>query len=260
MINVNGKDKYWLRVIVPIKLPEDNPVVDVLKKDVESVLPDDVFVEVVHLDTGSACIECRAQLEENAPHVMRLVQNSGKKQEKGLIDGIFVSDMDMCGVEASRELVDIPVIGGFRASAYTAMLLGQKFSIISITPSIKEYQVEHCRTFGIESNFASIIPTNLAVEKLIDSYTDSSKRDDIVENVLKHVLNAINESGADSIIFGCTGFINIAEEVHEKLKTNYDINIPILPPNKTAILYLYNLVKNNFMQSRQTYYKFNGKI
>ena len=38
----------------------------------------------------------------------------------------------MCGIAPSREVVEIPVIGAFRASAYTAMMLSERFSIITI--------------------------------------------------------------------------------------------------------------------------------
>jgi Asp/Glu/hydantoin racemase len=37
--------------------------------------------------------------------------------EKDGFDGIWLTDFDMCGVEAAREVIDIPIIGGFPAAA-----------------------------------------------------------------------------------------------------------------------------------------------
>jgi Asp/Glu/hydantoin racemase len=243
--------KIKLRIIVPGNTEQFN---EYILKSAKSVIPENVELDIKNITGGNDCIECRYNLMQNAPYVIKAV----KEAEKDKIQGIFVSDMDFCGVEVAREVTDIPIIGGFRANAFTAMALAQKFSIITITESIADYQIEHIRAFGIEPNFASIRATKIPVNVLAGMYTDSLYKGEVIQKVTDESLKAIKEDGADAIIFGCTGFVDIADQVAENLKSE-GYNIPVLDPNKVAINFLYTIVSNKLMQSRLTYFKHNIK-
>jgi Asp/Glu/hydantoin racemase len=154
----------------------------------------------------------------------------------------------MCGVEAAREVVDIPVIGGFRASAFTAMMLSQKFSIITILESTLAMQLEHISCFGLSANFASIRAIDCPVSELEDV-------DKVAELVLGECVKAVEGDGAQSFILGCTGFIGIAARVREKLRQKYGGFIPVMDPNMTAMGYLVLLARNGLSQSRRCYSK-----
>lgn len=233
------KDKYKMKIIIPIN---DNAYNQELKEVAQSVAPVDLDIVVDNIKKGNTSIESRWDRMTNAPHVVDLVVES----EKQGFDGVFVSDFDYCGVEPARELVNIPVIGGFRSSAYTAMMLSERFSIITIMSSVVDLQRSHTRLFGIEPNFASIIPINLPVHEL-------SQRELVIEKVFESSIKAIEEDGADSIILGCTGFMHIAEGVGKKLFDKYKVNIPVIDPNMAAVSYLYMLMRNGQYQSRLTY-------
>lgn len=243
--------KIKLRIIMPLSTDEFNNYV---YDSVSKVIPSNVELDVRHIGGPDSFIEYRYNLMQKEPYVVNAIieaQNEG-------IDGIFVSDMDFCGVEVAREVVDIPVVGGFRPSAYTAMSLAQKFSIITVTKSIKDYQIEHIRAFGINENMASIRPTKIDVEILSQMYTNPKAKAEVIKIVADECLNAILNDGADAIIFGCTGFVDIAEEVY-KILLDKGYNIPVLDPNKVAINFLYNIVSNGLMQSRTTYCKYEIK-
>ena len=237
-----------LRIIMPLNTDEFNKYV---YDSVSKVIPSNVDLDIRHIGGPDSFIEYRYNLMQKEPYVVKAIieaQNDG-------VDGVFVSDMDFCGVEVAREVVDIPVIGGFRPSAFTAMSLAQKFSIITVTKSIKDYQIEHIRAFGINENMASIRSTVIDVELLSKMYIDPKAKEKVVKIVSEECLNAILNDGADAIIFGCTGFVDIAEEVYKVLLAK-GYNIPVLDPNKIAINFLYNIVSNRLMQSRITYCKY----
>ncbi|MGM0509345.1 MAG: aspartate/glutamate racemase family protein [Fusobacteriota bacterium] len=237
-----------LRIIVPANTDKFNKYI---LESPRSVIPESVDLDIKNITGGNDYIACRYNIMQNEPHLVKAAKES---QDEG-VQGIFVSDMDFCGVEVAREVLDIPIIGGFRPSAFTAMSLGQKFSIITITESIMDYQIEHIRAFGITQNFASIRPTQIPVPVLSGMYTNPTYKGEVIEKVTSESKKAIEEDGADAIIFGCTGFIDIASEVHRNLKTDgYDV--PVLDPNKVGINFLYTLVNNKLMQSRLTYYKY----
>lgn len=234
---VNSKMK--IKIIVPINN-------DIFNKEIEQAVQSfkapDMEVDVENIDNGTKSIESRYDISINTPYVIEKAQQAVADH----FDGIFITDMDMCGAEVVRELVDIPVIGGFRASAYTAMMIAQKFSIVTVLDNVIAMQIEHVRAFGIEPNFASIRAINIPVTGLTDKKTAIAK-------VYEESIKAIEEDGAQSIIFGCTGMIGIAQPVAQLLAA-YGKPAPVIDPTFAALSYLELLIRNQLSQSRLTYF------
>ena len=235
-----------LLLIIPIYfecLEAKEKVFKRMRDHLEPVLDKQTHLDILSLPKGATpSIECR--LDRNINSTM-IVQMALQAEESGY-DGIFVSDMDMCGVDLCREVVSIPVIGGFRASAHTAMLLADTFSIITILDNVVSMQKGHIHHFGLADRFASIRVANVPVSELIDDPNQT------ISILAKEALKAIQNDGAHSIIFGCTGFIDVAEKVQGLLlESGYDI--PVIDPNRAAINNLEILVKNKIKQSKKTY-------
>lgn len=228
-----------IRIIVPANTTVFNQRI---KDAVLPVLPPDVSVDVVNITAGQPHIQNRTDLTINAPHVIALA----KKAEQEGIDGIFVTDFDFCGVEPSRENVNIPVIGGFRPSALIAISLSMKIGLITILDSVAAMQEQHFRNFGILENLACILTIDVPVKQLSNTKL-------VIKKVHQKAREAIKQ-GAQSIILGCTGFIDVAGPVSALLKADgYDI--PVVDPNHAGITYVIMLVRNQLKQSRLTYYK-----
>ena len=230
-----------LKIIIPVNTTAFTSLV---YEAIQPVLTPEMKVDCEPINAGTGYIESRADLATNAPHVIALA----KKTETQGYDGIFVTDMDMCGVEAARQTISIPIIGGFRASAYTAMLLAQKFSIMTIA-DVVDLQNEHIRAFGIINNLASIRPLSVRVPDLVDP----DRHQQILDDLIKESIHAIKEDGAGAITFGCTGFIHYADELAASLQQKTGKSIPVMDPNQVALSYLALLVKNKLSQSQITY-------
>ena len=231
--------KIRAKIIVPVNNTSFcEPILNAAKQ----VCPADVHLDIEAISAGTPYIESRYDLAKNASHVVQLARRA---EEEGYA-GVFVSDMDMCGVEQSREVIDIPIIGGFRASAYTAMMLGQRFSIITVK-GVRDLQEEHVRAFGISQNLASIRPLDKNVSDLSNPA--------IIDAVTLEAERAVEADQADCIMFGCTGFINVARAVSDNLVTRFGKSIPVIDPNHAAISYLLMLIRNGLSQSRCTYPK-----
>lgn len=232
------KDKIRICIIIPVHTNIFNTL---LKESIDEICPADVEFEIKHIEGGRPHIQNRTDYYINSPLILKVAEAQQKN-----FDGIFVTDFDFCGVEAARENVDIPVIGGFRPQAMAAISLSEKIGLITLADSIVAMQEEHFRNFGILPNLACIIPTNLGVHQL-------TKTKHVIQVVYDKAKEAI-KLGAESIILGCTGFIGIAKPVSKMLKEDgYDI--PVTDPNHMAFTFLVALVRNNLMQSRLTYYK-----
>ncbi len=230
---------FKMKIIIPIN---DSAYNQELAEVARSVAPPDLEVDVTNITQGNSSIESRWDRMVNAPYVVDLAIEA---QQQGY-HGVFVSDFDYCGVEEAREVISIPVIGGFRPSAFTAMSLAERFSIITVLTSVEDMQREHVRSFGIEPNFASIIPVNLPVHEL-------SEKEKVIQRVYECSIKAIDEDGADAILLGCTGFMHIAAPVADKLAAKYQLSIPVIDPNMAAVSYLYMLMRTHQTQSRLTY-------
>lgn len=235
-----------LLLIIPIHFENDfmkNRVFDRMRDFLLPVLDSRTELEIRSLPKGATpSIECRLDRNINSTLVVQMAMQA---EEEGF-DGIFVSDMDMCGVDLCREVLTIPVIGGFRACAHSAMLLADRFSIVTILDNVVSMQRGHIHHFGLSQRLASVRVANVPVCDLIDDPSQA------VPSLVDEAVKAIEEDGADSIIFGCTGFIDVAWKVQQELALK-GYNIPVIDPNRTAINTLELLVKNGNSQSKATY-------
>lgn len=232
---------YRICIVAPVNTDAYN---DRIRKAIATVQPPDVEITVRNIDAGHDCIENRWNLVTNAPAVVRLVATL----EASGFDGVFVTDFDMCGVEACREVVDIPVLGGFVPCAFTALSLSQRFSILTILDSTKGMQFDHVRHYGLMENFASIRSINCKVEDLSDL-------DKVVKHLYETGLVAIREDGAESLLLGCTGFVGVASRVQNELAKTLKAFVPVIDPNQAAFGMLVSMVRAGLRPSRLCYSK-----
>jgi allantoin racemase len=230
-------------ILAPVNTDHYNQM---LLDAVKPVIPPDVTVEVRNITQGHDCIESRTDWLQNGYPVVQLA----KAIEQEGFDGIWLSDFDMCGVEAARECINIPIIGGFPTSAFTALALSQRFSIITILDSTLAMQRGHPQTYGIEDDFASIRAIDCPVN-------DLANIDVVVGKAFEAALKAIQEDGAQSILLGCTGFVGVAERVSTLLMQTLQTYVPVIDPNQAGFSFLVSLVRMKLRPSRLCYSAYN---
>ncbi|MGA7777552.1 MAG: aspartate/glutamate racemase family protein [Paraburkholderia sp.] len=230
-------------VLVPVNTSQYN---DRIMKAIAPVVPPDVQVEIRNITQGHPDIESRTNWLQNGMPVVELAQTIANDG----FDGIWLTDFDMCGVEAAREVIDIPIIGGFPASAFAALMLSQRFSIITILQSTLAMQRGHPQTYGIQDTFASIRAIDCPVAQL-------ENVDVVVVRTFEAALKAIKEDGAQSILLGCTGFVDVASRVSTLLSEALGVYVPVLDPNQAGFSFLVSLLRMRVRPSRLTYSKVN---
>ena len=228
-----------LAIIAPVNTAQYN---ERLLQSVQGVLPPDFSVEVRNINQGHDCIENRTDWLQNGYPVVQLAV---QLQQEGF-EGIWLSDFDMCGVEAARECINIPIVGGFPTSAFTALTLSQRFSIITILPSTVAMQQGHVLTYGQTENFASIRAINCPVDQL-------GNVDVVTVLVFEQAMKAISEDGAQSILLGCTGFVGVAAKVAGMLQDALQTYVPVIDPNQAGFSMLVSLVRMGLRPSRLCY-------
>lgn len=208
------------------------------------VVPSDVQVAIRNITQGHPCIENRTNWLENGMPTVTLARTLATEG----YDGIWLTDFDMCGVEAAREVIDIPIIGGFPPSAFTALALSQRFSIITVLQSTLAMQRAHVTAYGLTEGFASIRAVNCTVPQL-------DHVDTVVALTFEQALAAVKQDGAQSILLGCTGFVDVARRVAVLLEETLGTYVPVIDPNQAGFGLLVSLVRMRLRPSRLTYSK-----
>jgi allantoin racemase len=178
----------------------------------------------------------------NIPYILERV----KEAEEGGYDAVVIDCMADPGLDAARELVNIPVVGANESSCHLAAQIAPKFSIINIIPNV-EYRLRILATqYGFLQHLASIVNVSIPVLELT---RDPEKS---IAKITEAAEKAVREDGASAIVFGCTGMASLVEEVKSQLKAK-GLNIPVIEPLRAAIYNAVAWVLMGVNQSKEAY-------
>jgi Asp/Glu/hydantoin racemase len=121
-------------------------------------------------------------------------------QDRGY-DAVCIDTMSDSGLAALRSELDIPVIGPGRAAMLTAMMLGNRFSIVAMWPHWRHLYDKHLTELGFQRHCASI--------RSIDVTPDNQallggKEDETFPLLLACAQACIDQDGAEVILLGST--------------------------------------------------------
>jgi len=183
-----------------------------------------VKLDAASLDKGTASIEDAYDEAINTPYILEKV----KKAEEEGYNAVVIDCFGDPGLDAARELVNIPVLGANEASCHLAAQLAPKFSIINILPETEHLIRSLVTKYGLLQSLASMITINIPVlalekdpEKTVAAITQAAEK-------------AVKEDGAYAIVLGCTGMSSLIEGVKSQLETK-GIKIPVIEPLRAAI-------------------------
>lgn len=226
-------------IVVPVDHADFNQLA---KEEAESVAAPDTKITVVNLDYGPKSIESRYAEFLATGDILKKAQQA----QKDGFDGVFVDCFGEPGVGVVRELVDIPIVGGFEPAVLTAMLISRKFSIVTILRNVNPMAESLAKDLGILGNIASIRDVNIPVLELKD-------QDNLKKALIEQSQKAIDKDSAEAIVLGCTGMLHVAKEV-ERILAELGKPAPVIDPTTAAVTMLQSLIRNKLSQSRLTYF------
>lgn len=232
-------------VIIPIVGTQFNQG---LKGEVEQVLAPDFTADFANTTQGTCFIQSRYAEFLNTESIISLAVDA----EKNGYDGIYVDCFGSPGVAIVRELVDIPVLGGFDSAVLMASSIAQKFSIVTVVPSVIPLIEDEIRELGMSQNITSIRDVQMPVK-------DLGNKEKLIEHLFEQSKLAIEQEGAEAIVLGCTGMIDVVDAVASKLKAA-NLPAPVVDPSHAAITMLQSLIRSGLSQSRLTYFKSDAKL
>jgi allantoin racemase len=227
-----------IRIIIPLRTNIYNSLQ--LNEALQFKAPD-TEIDIVNLDADPKNPESifEAVLDEHL-----LVKEAIQAEKEG-IDGVFISCFGEPAVDASRGLLKIPVVGGFQPAALIASSVSCRWSIITVRKECIPAIWFLARRLSIAACIASIY----AIDIPLESHHDEKI---LEERLLIEIEKAVDKDGAEAIVLGCTGFLDVSKKLAQKMAEKQK-PVPVVNPTASAIGYLEQLIRSGISHSPLTY-------
>lgn len=158
-------------------------------------------------------------------------------------DALCIDTMSDSGVSALRSVLDIPVIGPGRASYLTALMLGNRFSVLTQWDPWMALYKKGIQELGIAHLCASVrsINTPPDVENLL-----GGKEEVVFPKLVEEGLRCV-EDGADVVCLGSTTM----HQAHAHLAEN--LPVPVINPGPLTYKLAETMLGLRLTQSRTAY-------
>lgn len=200
----------------------------------------DTVVDVDVIPEGQYSIESEYDEAINAPQVVRLCK---KAAEEGY-DGIYVDCFGDPGVRAARECVSIPVFGGFEPAMLMALGLGDKVGIVTVLQNVIPLIEGNIAKAHLGGRTTKVRAVNMPV-------ADLENTEKLIENLVPECIKSI-EDGAAVIVLGCTGMIDVSENVQARLLAE-GFDVPVVEAARAALNTVEMYAKMKLRHSGLTY-------
>lgn len=200
----------------------------------EAVKRDDCTVTVICPSRGPVTIESSYDEAYAIAPTIDLVKEANKENYDAIILACFCD----VGIEAAKEISSIPVLSLEETTLSVALLLGNKFGIMTEKRPRVAMKELHVRRHGLLERMASIRPLELSVAELAAD-PERTKAAGIALGQ-----RMLEEDGAEVIIMGCAAMAGYSDDLERELQ------VPVLDPLKVTLKVAEALVDMGVTHSR----------
>lgn len=194
------------------------------------------------ITSGPGSIECEFEAAMSVPGT---IEKAIEAEREGA-HAIIIDCMGDPGLRAVREVVSIPVLGPAETSMHVAAMLGHRFSVITVLRRLRASFENEAAIYGLSTKLASVRHVDIPVLELEDDLPTTQAR------LVEQAVIAVEQDGAEAVIFGCTGLMGCAAAVRQGLLAK-GIDIPVVDPIPTAVSVAAALARVGLSQSKLTY-------
>jgi allantoin racemase len=212
-----------------------------VRREVAQWVSPELVIDVVKVQRGVVSIESEYDEALAGPGILEAVQQAAADGA----DAVFITCFGDPAVHAAREVVDIPVVGGFEPAMLTALSLGDHVGIVTVLPNVVPMINGLVRRYGLSSRCTDVRIVDLPVLSL-------DEPDKLLALLHREATAAIESGNVDVIVLGCTGMIGVARELQTRLESDGTF-VPVVDPTGTALLWLEKLTRLGLRASRATY-------
>ncbi|MEM0090676.1 MAG: aspartate/glutamate racemase family protein [Nitrososphaerota archaeon] len=224
-----------IKVIVPVSTDFWN---DLVRDAYEKHKDPGTEIDIINIKRGPESIE---QIYDDSWAALPALLEVEKAEKEGCAAAIIYCFGDPA-LLAAKEAVSIPVVGLCEPSIHVASMLGRKFSIIGVGGKVGYgLMIDNVTRYGLLHKLASVRLTDI---KVLDIRKEFNK---LVKILTEEGKKAIEVDGADVLVLGCGGLLNIADILQEKL------GAPVIDPGLVALKVAELLAKLKLRQSKIAY-------
>lgn len=199
-----------------------------------------VEVDICGVTEGPASVESMYEEYLSIPATAKKMY----QLEKEGYDAAILGCAGDPGLDGIREITSkMVVVGPGQTSMLIGAMLGNRFSVLTVTDSTIASSYELAHKAGVAAKLASVKAVNVPVLEL------ATDREGTMKKIVAVGEEAINKDRADVLVLGCMsmGFLNVAQEVQAKL------NVPVVNPSKVGLKAAEALVASGLSHSKKAF-------
>ena len=193
-------------------------VTDHIRRELERIRRPDTELYVICPQHGPVSIESAYDELLAAPHTIELVKWANKE----MFDAVVIACFSDPGLDAAKEVSDIPVVGIEEATLHMAAMLGHRFSIMTGMHRRIPTREWHVHLLGLEQHYASSPVLEMSVMEM-DANPAKAKR-----RILELARKCVQKDRAEVIVLGCAGLAGYSEDIEA------EIGVVVLDPTSVA--------------------------
>jgi len=228
-----------IKYIIPFPFDEEGLANRAAQVPKELLGPDTV-VECVPVRNSATLVDC---YYEDLVFDMYIVEAGLRAEEEGF-DAVIMDTVSDSGMYALRSRLSIPVVGPGLVSYAVAIMLGKRFSIVTMWDKWRHLYEKTLDSYHLWEKCASIRAVNIPpdVEALF-----TGKEEEMFRKLTDEARKAIDEDGADVILLGSTTMHQAGDYMAAHLPA------PVVNPGPVAIKLTESLVQLGLTHSKVAY-------
>ena len=225
-----------IKFIIPFPFDEEG-VANRAAQIPRDLLGPDTDVECVPVRNSATLVDC---YYEDLVFEMYITEAGLRAEEEGY-DAVVMDTVSDSGLYPLRSRLTIPVIGPGLVSYAVAIMLGRRFSIVTMWDKWRHLYEKNLDVYHLWEKCASIRAVNIPpdVEALF-----TGKEEEMFRTLTDEARKAIDEDGADVILLGSTTMHQAGDYMAEHLP------VPVINPGPVAIKLTESLVELGLSHSK----------
>lgn len=233
--------KFRIRVLVPLT-GLDERVLDNRRKMLDQFKGPRTEIEFAVIGSGPSSIESAYDEAYGAQDTLREVVRA---EQEG-VDAVIIWCAADANLEPARELVHIPVVGPASASYHLASLLADRFMVLTVLSHLAPLTRRLVEVAGLGRKLTSVRAIDIPVLDM------EHAEDELFNRAVQQAEAAVAEEGAEAIVLGCMGMINLSERLAAHFRERGS-PIPVINPGFASLKMAETLAVLGLSHSKLTY-------
>lgn len=207
------------------------------QRSIQAVLRPDTHLDMFAAASGVPYVESSLELYLSSAAVARKVVEVAQMGYDAVVGTAFLDN----GLDAARELVDIPVVGPAKTTLYMAATLANTFAVITAAGDLPKHVRAYAKVLGVADRLVAVPTLKCTVA---DFLRDEAQAVAMITTLGRQLME---EQGAEALVLGCGATTGLAPQVAREL------GIPVLDPGLTAFKYAEMLVDLGLSHSKRAF-------